>query len=114
MKLVISLDYSTFLAIPAEQAGIVVPALSQATYVSKNYNEKTYKPDEARTLDFKFEPDSMFEEAPDAITAIQKSRDESEQKYLKEWTKGQELQKEIVELKKKLEALKTAVSEETF
>jgi hypothetical protein len=104
------LDYNTYLVLPAESAGIVVPALSEATYYSKNSSDGTYEPEANRTLDFKFEPDTCFEEAPEAFSALQKARDASETKYLNEWRKGQELLKEIKELKDKMESLKNAVT----
>ena len=115
MKLVIPFDYNKFLVFPAEQAGVLVPALSTAGYFEKKYDDKTYKaiPFADRKLEFSFESDDMFGEQPEAFVALQNSRDESEKKYLNEWTKGNQLQKQIRELPAKLESLKARISPST-
>ena len=112
MKLVIKLDYSTWLAVPAEHAGILVPAFSTGILVTKTGYKATdgYKPREGAAVEFSFEPDTKFEEAPEAFTALQKSRDESESKYLKEWTAKTAVEKELKELKAELAKLKDAVT----
>ena len=112
MKLVIPFGYSNFLAFPAEEAGFLVPALSTAQFFEKCYKDKTFKalPVEDHKMEFSFEPDERFDAQPEAFVELQKSRDESEKKYLAEWTKGQEYQKQIRELTAKLDALKNTLS----
>jgi hypothetical protein len=110
MKLVIALDYSTYLAIPAEQAGIVVPALATAGFFTKGYKkDEGFVPSESRDLTFTFEPDEKFGERPEPLVALQNSRDESEKKYLDEYSKGQNYQKRIKELEADLAKVKAAL-----
>ena len=112
MKLVVKVDYNTVLVFPAEQASILVPAISTAIiHEDKCYSAKVYKPkSDVEPLEFKFVEDSMFGEQPDAFVAVQTQRDESEKKYLAEWTKGREMQKKIDELQAKIDAMKSAVA----
>ena len=114
MKLVIQLQYGSAYALPAELAGVIVPAMSQAVLVSKGYGAaERYKPQQDATpLTFQFEPDEMFEEAPDAFVLVQKRREESEQKYLEEWSKGQKLQTRIKELESELASIRKVVAPE--
>jgi len=111
MKLAIKLDWAKYLIIPAESAGIVVPALSASKVYTEDYKTHKFTPVEDNSkLEFSYVEDSVIEESPEAFVALQKSRDESETKYLTEWTKGQELRKEIETLKAQLEKVKTVTS----
>jgi len=110
MKLVVKIDYNHVLAFPAEQAGVLVPALATAQhFADTDYNEKTYKPKDRSPLEFQFVEDSLFGELPEAFVALQSARDESEKKYLDEWSKGRERQKTIDELQAKIKAMQEAV-----
>jgi hypothetical protein len=112
MKLVVKLDYNRSVVFPADQAGVIVPALSTGKFFTADYSSKGYKPTEDDSpLEFVFEPDEKFGERPEPLVALQKQRDESEQKYLEMWSKGQEYQKKIRELETKLEQFKQTVEE---
>jgi hypothetical protein len=100
------------MVIPAESAGVIVPALSEATFFTKNYPNNFYSPDTTdRNFNFTFEPENKFEQPGEALTVIQNSRDESEKKYLSEWSKNQDLRKKISELEEKLAKFKNVIEE---
>ena len=115
VKLLIKLSYNTTIAVPAENAGLLVPAFAQAIRVEKPYRETRYKTiaDDDK-IEFSFEQDEMFDALPEPLAQLQKSRTESEEKYLNEWTAKQEALKKVAELEKKLAAFKSAVESESI
>lgn len=110
MKLVIKLDYNTYLAMPAENAGIVLKAFSEGTTVeSDGYgSEIKYTPKQREPFEFSIVPDERFEATPAPLEAIQKAAKEAETRYYGEYTKRIAAEKERDDLKSKLESLKTA------
>jgi hypothetical protein len=111
MKLVVKLDYNRSIVFPAEQSGVLVPALSTGTFYTQDYSSHGYKLTDDSPLEFVFEPDEKFGERPEPLVALQKQRDESEKKYLEMWSTGQEYQKKIKELETKLDQFKQTVEE---
>lgn len=114
MKLVVKLDYYTHAVFPADQAGVLVPALSTAVLYSTNgygKDEKFVPKDGADSLKFEFVSDDKFEEAPEAFSALQKDRDDKENKYLNEWSDHRATKKELEEIKAKLATFDSAVKE---
>ena len=110
MKLAIKLDYSRSLVLPAEDAGTIVPAFGRGVLMEKHYPSKTWKPCDTQDVEFGFEAESMFVEAPEPLAKIQASRDESEKKYLEQWTKTSVAEKKVKELEETIAKMKAAVS----
>ena len=114
MKILFPIQYNKYMAFPAEQAGVLLPALSTIViYEDKNYDRKSFTPTNDDPLQFSFEPDSKFEELPEPFALLQNKAKESENKYLNEWRTHQETKKKVTELEEKIKKMQAAVAEES-
>jgi hypothetical protein len=118
MKLLIEIDYNTSLAIDTANAGPLVECIQHAKLVRKVAKAGRYKyepvasgsEEEPGTLNITMAPDSAFEAVPEPLLKIDAERRQAEGRWLEYYHKSNALQKEVDELKEKLESIKNNAS----